>query len=521
MTGSDKGSAPAAAPTFHRNLGVFDGTMLVAGSMIGSGIFIVSSGIAREVGSSGWLLAVWVLTGIMTIFGALSYAELAAMMPQAGGQYVYLRETYGPLWAFLYGWTVFLVIQTGTIAALGVAFSKFLGVLVPWLGDSTEAGALTLQFADINLVAGDWSKALGHFHITAGQGIGVLMVILLTAVNCRGIEEGKWIQNLFTLVKTLALAAVIVLGFAVVARTDIWSANMANPWSGIYSTKAFREMYEKIPYESVAALMVAGAAVVGALFASDAYENVTFIAGEVKDPQRAVPRSLVLGTGMVIILYILANVVYLAALPINGTAGAADPLARGIDHAEAKRVGTAVMELVSPDWGVKIMAIAIMISTFGCANGFILSGARLYYAMARDGVFFRAVGQLNHFGVPAVGLILQAAWTILLIFSGTYDDLFTYVVFANVLFYAVTVTGLFILRRTQPNVARPYRVVGYPIVPGVFVFLCAAIMLDVLTVKWDMTWRGLLIVLTGVPVYFLWKKFRGALSEGNISNAEK
>ena len=518
-------------PGFQRRLGLFDATMLVAGSMIGSGIFIVSAEIARDVGTSGWLLLVWVLTGVMTVIGALSYAELAAMMPHAGGQYVYLREAYSPLWGFLYGWTLFLVIQTGTIAAVAVAFAKFTGVLVPKLGADPTAGALVLV-------------RIGSFTVTAGQALGVALIVLLTLINLLGVQEGKWVQNLFTVAKIAALALLIVVGLTLAVNGDVIARNAVDWRSGITSTEAFHKVPSWVPSAGLAALMVVGGAMVGSLFSADAWNNVTFTAGEVRNPRRTLPLSLVLGTGMVITLYALANVAYLADLPVRGAdwldqrvqaldqqraellaAGRTDAadivadekkqllkqaptLDGGIAYAKDDRVGTAVMELVSPDLGAPLMAIAIMLSTFGCTNGLILSGARLYYAMAQDGLFFRSVGRLNRQGVPAAGLILQAVWASLLTFSGTYSQLLDYVIFAALLFYVLTVVGLFVLRFKRPEVERPYRAVGYPVIPAVYVLLCAVIMLDLLVVKPLFTWPGLIIVLTGFPVYFLWRRGR-------------
>jgi APA family basic amino acid/polyamine antiporter len=488
---------------FQQRLGLFDSTMLVAGAMIGSGIFIVSAEIARDLGSAGWLLAVWVLTGIITIAGALSYAELAAMMPHAGGQYVYLREAYSPLWGFLYGWTLFLVIQTGTIAAVGVSFAKYLGVLVPELGTKKEAGAWILPIA-------------GDFYISAGQGVAVVVVAFLTFLNCLGVQEGKLTQNIFTVAKTLALALLIVLGLTVAANPKAIEINTSDLWSAAWETKRFHDVAKIVPVGGLAVvLMVAGGSMVGSLFSADAWNNVTFTAGEVKNPRRNLPLSLALGTGLVIVLYILANVAYVVTLPVQGTESASTTFERGISHAQDDRVATAIMEEVSPklgldrissNFGPAFMAVAIMVSTFGCANGLILAGARLYYAMARDGLFFRSVGRLNVRGVPAVGLILQGVWAALLTFSGTYGDLLDYVIFANLLFYVLTVTGLFILRRTQPDAERPYRAFAYPVLPAIYVFLCAVIMLDLLVVKPRYTWPGLIIVMTGIPVYFLWRR---------------
>jgi APA family basic amino acid/polyamine antiporter len=483
--------APGSPTGFQQRIGLFDATMLVAGAMIGSGIFIVSADIVRDVGTTGWLLTVWALAGVITVIGALSYAELAAMMPRAGGQYVYLREAYGPLWGFLYGWTLFLVIQTGTIAAVGVAFAKFLGVIVPELG--TDHYLFTM----------------GNFKVSSGQFVAAGTIILLTAVNCYGVTAGTMIQNVFTVAKTLALAFLIVVGLFIAADPEIIHANWQDVWSGIQNTERFAVVHELVPFGTlVPALMVMGGAMVGALFSADAWHNVTFTAGETKNPQRNLPLSMVFGTGMVIALYLLANVAYLFALPIHGAANGTTPVERGIDHAKDDRVGTAVLEKVAPRAGAPAMAIAIMISTFGCLNGLILMGPRLYYAMARDGLFFQSAGQLNARGVPAVGLIMQGAWSIVLVFSGTYGQLLDYVIFAALLFYAMTVAGLFVLRVRRPDAERPYRAIGYPWLPATYVILCSLVMLDLLIVKPLFTWPGLCIVLTGIPVYLFWHSRR-------------
>jgi basic amino acid/polyamine antiporter, APA family len=482
------------AAEFQQRIGLFDATMLVAGAMIGSGIFIVSADIVRDVGTSGWLLTVWAIAGLITVIGALSYAELAAMMPQAGGQYVYLREAYGPLWGFLYGWTLFLVIQTGTIAAVAVAFAKFLGVLVPQLG--TDYYLLTV----------------GEFKISAGQLVAAGTIGLLTLVNCLGVTAGTWIQNVFTVAKTLALVLLIVVGLTIAADAAIVRANWQDVWSGIEQTPRFLAVQRLVPLGTLLpALMVVGGAMVGALFSADAWHNVTFTAGETKYPQRNLPLSMILGTGLVISLYLLANAAYLCALPIDGFEGGGPVVQRGISHAKDDRVGTAVLEKVSPKYGAPAMAIAIMVSTFGCLNGLILMGPRLYYAMARDGLFFQAAGRLNKQGVPAAGLVMQGAWSLLLVFSGTYGQLLDYVIFAALLFYAMTVVGLFVLRVRRPDAKRPYRALGYPWLPALYVILCSLVMLDLLIVKPLFTWPGLGIVLTGIPVYLFWRGKRMAI----------
>lgn len=505
-------ASPDASGGFQQRLGLFDGAMLVAGTMIGSGIFLVSADIARDTGGSGWLLAVWAVAGVMTVLGALSYAELAAMMPHAGGQYVFLRESYSPLFGFLYGWTSFTVIQTGTIAAVGVAFAKFLGVLIPTLGTGPES--LLYKYEGFHLVLKFPLPWLAEpltvferkeFTITAGQLCGVAVIIALTLWNTLGITQGKWVQNVFTVAKIGALVALIVIGLTVTYNSAVVHQNFATPW-GTGDTASMTKVRAMLPQAGhLIAWMVAGGALVGALFSADAWGNVTFIAGEVRNPRRNIALSMVLGTGLVIALYLLANVAYLASLPLHGVKDAATPLERGISHAASDRVGTAVMELKWPATGAKLMAVAIMVSTFGCLNGLILMGARLYYAMARDGLFFRGAGLLNRNKVPGWGLWAQAVWASALVFSGTYGDLLDYVIFAALLFYALTVVGLFVLRVRRPTAERPYRALGYPILPGLYVGLCVAVMLDLLIVKPVYTWPGLLLVLTGVPVYLLWR----------------
>jgi APA family basic amino acid/polyamine antiporter len=508
-------STTEPAPAFQQRLGLFDSTMLVAGTMIGSGIFIVSADIARDVGTSGWLLAVWALTGLMTVIGALSYAELAAMMPYAGGQYVFLREAFNPLFGFLYGWTLFLVIQTGTIAAVGVAFAKFLGVWIPALGAKSIIYAIPLE----RLGLGELGQKVGMttFEISAGQCVGAGIILLLTWLNCRGVQTGKTVQNLFTVAKTAALIALILIGSYIAANPEAIRINVAHASLAEMPTKAYGEIHKWLTGSSepttglwhwVAMLMVVGGTMTGSLFSADAWNNVTFTAGEVKDPRRTLAWSMALGTSLVICLYLLANVAYLAVLPINGAPTGTPVFQHGIANAVEDRVGTALMESAFPVWGPCIMALAIMVSTFGCVNGLILMGARLYYAMARDGLFFQAVGRLNRQGVPATGLALQGIWSSILVFSGTYSNLLNYVIFAALMFYVLTIAGLFALRRKRPNAERPYRAFGYPVVPAIYGFLCLVIMLDLLKVRPTYTWPGLIIVLTGVPVYAFWRSLR-------------
>jgi len=484
-----------------RGLGLLDSTMLVAGSMIGSGIFIVSADISRLVGSPGWLLVVWAVTGVLTVVAALSYGELAAMMPRAGGQYVYLREAYSPLWGFLYGWTLFLVIQTGTIAAVAVAFARFLGVF-------TDAVSPTRWVVPPITLSSQYAVSL-----STQQLVAILIIVLLTIVNTRGLQLGKLIQNIFTSAKTLSLFALVVLGIFISRNADAFHANFTNFWTP----------GEVVPIESdlpfFGAVAATGGALgmliaicvgqVGSLFSADAWNNITFTAGEVREPRRNIPLSLAMGTGLVITLYLLANVAYLFVLPLDK-----------IQHAPDDRVGTAAMEVMFGSAGAAIMAIAIMISTFGCCNGLILAGARVYYAMAQDGLFFRSTGRLNTKHVPAMALALQGVWTALLVLPRTrkvdlasgavsygnlYSNLLDYVVFAVLIFYVLTIFSLFVLRRKCPDAERPYRAFGYPVLPTLYIIGATIIMLVLLAYKTQTTWPGLLIVITGVPIYFLWK----------------
>ncbi|HEY6169732.1 MAG TPA: amino acid permease [Verrucomicrobiae bacterium] len=509
---------PAAPPgeKFIRGLGLLDSTMLVAGSMIGSGIFIVSADIVRQVGSAGWLLGVWLVTGLLTLIAALSYGELAAMMPRAGGQYVYLREAYGPLWGFLYGWTLFLVIQTGTIAAVAVAFARFLGVLVPTISP-TQWIIPPVNLSDNYAVS-----------LSSQQFVAILLQVLLTFINTRGLQLGKLIQNIFTSAKTLSLFALIVIGIFIGRNTEAIHANFGDLWSphGVDAIKPDLSFIASVTAAGGAfGLLIAFCvAQVGSLFSSDAWNNITFTAGEVKEPRRNVPLSLAFGTALVTALYVLANVAYLCVLPLEK-----------IQHAPDDRVATAAMETVFSGGGAAIMAVAIMISTFGCNNGLILAGARVYYAMARDGLFFKATGNLNARHVPAVGLMLQCVWAALLVLPRTrlrdaatgaplldsvtgaerygnlYSNLLDYVVFAVLIFYVLTIAGIFVLRHTRPDVERPYRAFGYPLVPALYIVLATIIMLVLIAYKTQTTWPGLLIVLTGVPVYFLWRRRGSAL----------
>jgi len=482
--------------TFVRGLGLFDSTMIVAGSMIGSGIFIVSADIARQVGSAGWLLVVWLITGVLTLIAALSYGELAAMMPRAGGQYVYLREAYSPLWGFLYGWTMFLVIQTGTIAAVAVAFAKFLGVLVPAISES-ESNKLF---------------SFGRFAVYPKTLVAIGVLVFLSWSNCTGLKTGKAVQNVFTFTKIASLIGLILLGLFVGANATAIHANFADWWTATFTQPLSREVKEftSVPLSRLALWLTLGTAMVGSLFSSDSWNNVTFTAGEVKNPKRNLPLSLLFGVMLVSVLYFLANLAYLVTLPLKGSPTGTTAIERGLEFALNDRVATAAAEVVFGQKAAAIMAVLIMISTFGCINGIILAGARIYYAMARDGLFFRQVGELNSHGVPQNALILQCAWGALLTLSGTYSELLDYVIFAVLIFYVLTMVGLFVLRRKRPDAERPYRAFGYPLLPALYVVVASVIALDLLISAKTRgnTWPGLLIVLAGVPVYWLWKRSR-------------
>ena len=486
-------SAPVAEQKFVRGLGLLDSTMLVAGSMIGSGIFIVSSIIARQVGSPGWLLIVWIVTGLLTVMAALSYGELAAMMPKAGGQYVYLREAFSPLWGFLYGWTLLLVIQTGTIAAVAVGFARYTGVLVPWFSESNY------------LIAPDHFR-LGSYtlSLSTAQLLGLGMIALLTFMNTRGLNLGKWVQNIFTTAKTGALIALILLGLIVGVRSGAGAENFKDFWT---LRGGLQDVGKGLTAATALGLFVGiCVAQTQSLFSADAWNNITFTAGEVKDPRRNIPLSLAFGTFLVIGLYLLANVAYLATLPFAA-----------IQNAPSDRVAVATANVIFPGAGATIMAVAIMISTFGCNNGLILAGPRLYYAMAQDGLFFRRVSKLNKNHVPAWGLMIQGLVAGFLVLprivkaDGTYENLYgrllDFVITAALIFYILTIAGVFLLRWKKPNIERPYRAWGYPIVPALYI-LGATVILTVLFLYQPATsWPGLIIVLTGVPIYFLWKFF--------------
>lgn len=499
--------------------------MLVMGSMIGSGIFIVSADIARQVDSPALLILAWVVAGFMTIVAALSYGELAAMMPRAGGQYVYLREALGPLWGFLYGWTLFLVIQTGTIAAVGVAFGKFLGVFFPsvssthWILHLWKVPPIAIG----PMVLGNMDVGINTQNLTA-----ILLVIFLSVVNIFGVKTGAIIQNIFTAAKVSALLGLAVFGIALGRNPQALAANFGGHFwqNAALGAKHAVQVGVGGPIAMVGTLTILAVAQVGSLFSADAWNNVTFTAGEVKNPSRNLPLSLALGTGVVIALYIACNFIYLMALPLNGTAGAATVLERGIKYASEDRVGTAVMTQMFGAAGGLLMATAILISSFGCNNGLILSGARVYYAMAKDGLFFRSVAKLHPtYKTPAVSLMVQMAWTCVLCISGSYGQLLDYIIFAVLVFYILTIVGLFVLRRTHPNAERPYRAVGYPVLPVIYIGMALFIDVVLLRYKPQYTWPGLIVVLLGVPVYYAWSRSgsvaQSSASPSNVSRSNR
>ncbi len=494
---------------FIRGLGLLDSTTIVAGSMIGSGIFIVSADIARQVGSPGWLLVVWIITGVLTIGAALSYGELAAMMPKAGGMYVYLKEAYSPFWGFLYGWTHFLVIGTATIAAVGVAFARFTGILIPQI---SETSYIIEPFR-----IGSSSYA---FSLSTAQLVGIVMIAFLTWMNTRGLNLGKLVQNVFTFAKTGSLIALIVLGIIVglVSHGDVAAANFGDLWT-------VRGNLQDVGHglTSVAAFgLFVGLCVAqtNSLFSADAWHNVTFTAGEVRDPQRNLPLSLLLGTGGVIALYLLANVAYLVTLRFED-----------IQKVASDRVGSASAEVIFPGWGATLMAAAIMISTFGCNNGLIFAGPRAYYAMAKDGLFFQAASKLNKFHVPAWAIVIQGIWSAFYVlprtvkvgadgaisYGNVYGDLLTYVISAALIFYILAIAAVFVLRFKRPDAERPYKAVGYPIIPALYCIGAFVILVVLFVYQTTATWPGLLIVLTGVPVYFIWRNLSGPKDAGTQS----
>ena len=459
------------AIAFKPSLGLFDATMIVAGSMIGSGIFIVSADITRNVGSAGWLIAVWLLTGFMTLTAAISYGELSAMFPKAGGQYVYLKESYNPLIGFLYGWSFFAVIQTGTIAAVGVAFSKFAGYFFP-----------ALELKDENILIN-----LGWIKIYPAQLISIALISFLTYTNTKGVKGGKWIQNIFTTTKLLSLFGLIIAG-VIFFKPEIWHANWTNAWD----MKSLSENGTVTGVIGAAALGAIAASMVGSIFSSDAWNNVTFIAGEIKNPKRNIGLSLFLGTLIVTVIYVSANLMYTAVLPLHDIA-----------FAPQDRVAVAASNSMFGNIGTYVIAVMIMISTFGCNNGLILAGARVYYTMAKDGLFFKSAGTLNKHAVPSWALWAQCLVAAILCLSGKYGDLLDMVSFVVVIFYVLTIIGIFVLRKKRPDASRPYKAFGYPVLPVIYIILALAFCIGLVYTSPTYSLWGLGITLLGIPLYFI------------------
>lgn len=488
-------NTPASGARFHRSLSLWDGILIVAGSMIGSGIFIVSADMVRNVGSAGWLVLIWVITGLMTVFAAISYGELSSMFPRAGGQYVFLKESYNRLTGFLYGWSFFSVIQTGTIAAVGVAFSKFAGYFIP-----------SLKMIDENILF-----QLGGFKLYPAQLVSILLILFLTWVNTRGIKEGKWIQRAFTTTKLFSLFGLIIFGLLIAANGAIWDANWATGFNLQFSQPGDAPgtwgLFQT-PGSWTIMLGLISSAMVGSVFSSVAWENVTFIAGEIKNPQRNVGMSLFLGTLIVTIVYLAMNIMYLAVLPltpqpVNGVYEAVQHTVPSIAFANEDRVATAASYNIFGNVGALVIAVMIMISTFGCNNGLILTGARVYYTMAQDNLFFRKAGTLNKQGVPAWALWSQGIWASVLCLSGKYGVLLDYVVFVTLIFYIVTIFGIFRLRKLRPDADRPYRAFGFPYIPIVYFILAGLMAIGLLIAKWETSVLGIVIVLIGIPIYYM------------------
>ncbi|MFM2225283.1 MAG: hypothetical protein RJA07_1485 [Bacteroidota bacterium] len=472
-----------------KKLNLFDATLIVAGSMIGSGIFIVSADMARTVGGAGWMLMLWVLAGVMTLLAALSYGELAGMMPKAGGQYTYLKEAYNPFVGFLYGWTLFTVIQCGTIAAVAVGFSKFVGVFFPSLSENN----VLFDFLFIK--------------ITGAQLLGIAMLAVLTYFNSKGIQYGKIILRIFTSAKLIALFGLVILGLFVFADSQIWNKNLTHFWNAASYTvdkKTGLENFE--PLSNIGLLMAMGVGMVGSLFSSDAWNNVTFIAGEIENPKKNIPRSLIIGVLMVTIIYILANIAYLKLLPFLGTMDTLSVKEMGIMFAPNDRVGVSAATMMFNDWGTSIMAVLIIISTFACNNGLVMAGARVYQQMALDGLFFDKMKTNNANNVPSFALWIQFVWCSILCLSGKYNDLLNYVIFAVLIFYILTIVGVFILRVKQPDAPRPYKTLGYPILPAIYIAMALLICIDLLIMKPNYSYPGLAIVGLGIPVYYIWRR---------------
>ena len=459
---------------FKKELGLFDGTMLVVGSMIGSGIFIVSADIARQVGSTGWLILIWLISGIITMIAAVSYGELSAMFPKAGGQYVYLKEAYNKLIAFLYGWSFFAVIQTGTIAAVGVAFSKFTAYLIPAVSDEN------IFFE------------MGNFKLNVAQIVSIVTIIFLTYLNTRGVKNSKLLQTILTVIKIASISGLIIFGFILAAKADIWNANWTNTW---IPKTLDADTGSWLPIGGTALISGISAAMVGTLFSSDSWTGVTFIAGEIKNPKRNVGLSMFLGTLIVTLIYVLTNIMYVAVVPLNEIA-----------TAKSDRVAVVASQYIFGDIGTLIIAIMIMISTFACNNGLIMAGARVYYTMAKDGLFFKKAAHLNEYSVPSWALWAQCLWASVLCLTGKYGDLLDFVIIIVLIFYILTIYGIFILRKEKPELERPYKAFGYPYLPFVYIIVASAVSVSLLFTKFSTCGWGVLIMLLGIPVYYFIKE---------------
>lgn len=459
---------------FKKELGLLDGTMLVVGSMIGSGIFIVSADIVRQVGSAGWLALIWVLTGIITVIAAVSYGELSAMFPNAGGQYVYLKEAYNKLIAFLYGWSFFAVIQTGTIAAVGVAFSKFAAYLFPALSDE-------------NILFTIYS-----FKLNAAQIVSIITIVFLTYLNSRGVKDSKTLQTVLTIIKIASIIGLILFGFVLAANSDIWAAN----WNNAFEIHSFnKDQNAWLPVVGTGLVTAISAAMVGSVFSSDAWNGVTFIAGEIKNPKRNVGLSLFLGTFIVSVIYVITNLMYLSVMPLQNIA-----------FAKSDRVAVAASQFIFGNIGTYIIAIMIMISTFACNNGLIMAGARVYYTMANDGLFFKKAARLNKASVPSWALWAQCMWASVLCLTGKYSDLLDFVVIIVLLFYILTINGIFILRKKRPEAERPYKAFGYPLLPALYILIATALSIGLLVSKFSTCGWGIFIMLLGIPIFYTVKK---------------
>jgi len=459
---------------FKKELGLLDGTMLVVGSMIGSGIFIVSADIARQVGSTGWLVLIWLISGLITMIAAVSYGELSAMFPNAGGQYVYLKEAYNKLIAFLYGWSFFAVIQTGTIAAVGVAFSKFAAYLIPAVSDE-------------NIL-----YELGSFKLNVAQIVSIITIVFLTYLNTRGVKNSKILQTILTIIKILSISGLIIFGFTLAAKASVWNAN----WTDAWTPHAFNtESGSWMPIGTTALISGISAAMVGTLFSSDSWTGVTFIAGEIKNPKRNVGLSMLLGTFIVTIIYVLTNLMYVAVIPLNEIAGA-----------KSDRVAVVAAQYIFGDIGTLIIALMIMISTFACNNGLIMAGARVYYTMAKDGLFFKKAAHLNGNSVPSWALWAQCLWASVLCLTGKYGDLLDFVIIIVLIFYILTIYGIIILRKKMPDAFRPYKALGYPFLPLLYIIIASAVCVSLLFTKFSTCGWGVLIMLIGIPIYYLIKE---------------